>query len=208
MGGPHDKTDGVIPARVESNDLVDHELSCVLLEFGSLRIGGAGEHVDSPPAVHSLVDGRQQGADTKVGAERDRVCCQGRFIVEIGIRVTGHGGADIASFHVQQAERPGITDIGEHPLQHSDTPRSMGLKEGRLGFEHRDTLPQLLHDAAGALLETSHAGLQSPGRQHGGHGIDAHAEVPTFCGVAGKSLRVAHRHLRISFSPRTRAGPA
>ena len=75
MGGTHDKTDGVVPARVEPDDLVDHELSCVLLEFGSLRIGGAGEHVDSPPAVHSLVDGRQQGADTKVGAERDRVCC-------------------------------------------------------------------------------------------------------------------------------------
>ena len=76
VGGTHHQPDRVVPARVQSGDLVDHDLGRVMLDPRSLRVGGACQHVNPPALRDGQIDGGQQRPDPEVRAECDGVSSQ------------------------------------------------------------------------------------------------------------------------------------
>ena len=120
----------MIPPRVHPSDLVDYDLSSVMLDPCSLRVGGACQNVDSPALCDSEVDRRQQRPDPEIGAERHGVCCQRRPILQVSGCVPGHGRADVTSFDIQQTDGSCLTDVFQHPFQHCNTGGTESLEKG------------------------------------------------------------------------------
>lgn len=93
-----------------------------------------------------------------------------------GLRVRGHGGADVAALGVHDDEGPGGAQVRHGPLQDRDAPRTEPLEERHLRLHHGHRVGHGLDARAREGLQAADVVVQAPGGQQGGVRVDADAQ--------------------------------
>ncbi len=111
-----------------------------------------------------------------VRRHRQRVREERRVLAQEGLRVRGHGRADVAALGVHHDQRPGRPRLLDRLLQDGDAPRADPLEERALRLEDRDPLGQRLDDGAAQPLQARDVVVQAPVGEQRGVRVDADAQ--------------------------------
>ena len=95
----------------------------------------------------------------------------------MGVGVTGHRGADIASLDIQDSQRTGGRDFGQYACQNRNSRRSKRFEKSRLRFEGRYPIPHRGDQFAANPFGPGQIGFITPGTHQAGVGIDTDTQI-------------------------------